>query len=129
LAHQAGKSEIAVETNRKAIDAIHPSRRITVIWARRFRAQGKLVRRPRAIGQALLLKPDYTEAHYQFRECASGAGQAGCGGRALPQGSVIASRELCRCAQNLGVALQDQGKLDAAIESYRKALLLQAGLY
>ena len=59
----------------------------------------------------------------QPRHRPAGSREAGRGHRLLPQGHRTRP-EVCHAHNNLGVALQDQGKLDEAIACYRKAIEL-----
>ena len=123
IAHQAGKSEIAVELISKAI-GVSASSQMFFNLGIALRAQGKLDAAIDCYRKALVLKPDYAEAHSNL-------------GVALQeQGKLEDAVDSCRRAlslkpdfanahYNLGLALQDQGKLDEAVESYRKALALK----
>ena len=128
IAHQVGKTELAVEFIDKAI-AANPS--ISIYYNNLGRALHDAGRFDDAVSsyrKALVLKPDFAEAHSnlgavlrdqgKFDEAVANYRQA-----------LSLNPDLAVTHGNLGNALKEQGKIDEAIASYHKALALKPDYY
>jgi predicted TPR repeat methyltransferase len=74
--------------------------------------------------QALVLKPDFTEAHYNLGTALKDQGKLDEAVACYRQ-ALVHKPALAEAHNNLGTALKDQGKLDEALACYREALVLK----
>jgi protein O-GlcNAc transferase len=92
-----------------------------------LRQQGKLIEAVDHFRTALLLKPDFPNAHHSLGNSLREQGKldeaVDCYHKALQLKPDVAG-----AYSNLGNALRDQGKLDEAVNCYRRALQLEPGL-
>ena len=90
--------------------------------------QGKLDEAVACYRRALELKPDLAEAHNNLGNASSRARETGRSGGLLSPGAGTEARPMPTAYNNLGNALYEQGKLDEAEASFRRALELQPDL-
>ncbi|KAB8333292.1 tetratricopeptide repeat protein [Scytonema tolypothrichoides VB-61278] len=89
-----------------------------------FEQQGNLDAAVESYQQALRVKPDYAEAHYNLGNALQKQGKLEAAIEAYQQTLKI-KPEISEAHNNLGTVLQKQGKLDAAVESYQQAISLK----
>lgn len=123
IAHQVGKSEIAVQLIAKAI-AQNPTSAMFYNLGLALQALGKLEPAVENFQKALALKPDYAEAHYSLGRCYQVQAKLS---EALGsyQKAILYRPDYVAAYNNLGNVFKGLGKLDEAIECYRKLLALK----
>ena len=86
-------------------------------------AQGKLEEAITAHNKALLIKPDFAEAHNNIGAAFQSQGKFEEASAAYNKALLI-KPDYARAHYNLGITLQELGRLDEAVASYRKAIAL-----
>ena len=86
-------------------------------------AQGKLEEAIAAHNKALLIKPDFAEAHNNIGAAFQSQGKFEEASAAYNKALLI-KPDYARAHYNLGITLQELGRLEEAVESYRKAIAL-----
>ena len=86
-------------------------------------AQGKLEEAIAAHNTALLIKPDFAEAHNNIGAAFQSQGKFEEASAAYNKALLI-KPDYARAHYNLGITLQELGRLDEAVASYRKAIAL-----
>ena len=84
-------------------------------------AQGKLAEAIAAHNKALLIKPDFAEAHNNIGAAFQSQGKFEEASAAYNKALLI-KPDYARAHYNLGIALQELGRLEEAIASYRQAI-------
>ncbi len=87
-------------------------------------AQGKLEEAVAAFNNALLIKPDYAEAHHNMGVVFQTQGKPDEAVAACNKALLI-KPDYAEAHNNIGNALRDQDKLEEAIAAYHKALLIK----
>jgi len=86
-------------------------------------AQGKLEEAIAAHNKALLIKPDFAEAHNNIGAAFQSQGKFEEASAAYNKALLI-KPDYARAHYNLGITLQELGRLEEAVASYRKAIVL-----
>ena len=86
-------------------------------------AQGKLEEAITAHNKALLIKPDFAEAHNNIGAAFQSQGKFEEASAAYNKALLI-KPDYARAHYNLGITLQELGRLEEAVASYRKAIAL-----
>jgi len=86
-------------------------------------AQGKLEEAIAAHNKALLIKPDFAEAHNNIGAAFQSQGKFEEASAAYNKALLI-KPDYARAHYNLGITLQELGRLEEAVASYRKAIAL-----
>ncbi len=86
-------------------------------------AQGKLEEAIAAHNKALLIKPDFAEAHNNIGAAFQSQGKFEEASAAYNKALLI-KPDYARAHYNLGITLQELGRLEDAVASYRKAIAL-----
>ena len=86
---------------------------------------GKLDQAVLAFKKALLIKPDYAEAHYNMGNALKDQGKLEEALEAYKKALSIKS-DYVEAYLNIGNALKDQGKLEEALEAFNKALSIKS---
>ena len=124
LAHQVGRSDVAVEMLLAAIvlapgvPALHSN------LGEAYRKLGRFAEAAAALRRAVILKPDFPEAHYNLGCTLTDEGrldEAICAYRE----AIRLKPELAEAHSNLGNALRDKGSPDEAIAACRRAIALR----
>ena len=87
-------------------------------------AQGKFKEAVAAFNKALLIKPDYADAHYNMGVVFQTQGKPDEAVTACNKALLI-KPDYAEAYNNIGVALKAQGKADEAIAAFNKALLIK----
>ncbi|MCH2343066.1 MAG: tetratricopeptide repeat protein [Pseudomonadales bacterium] len=87
-------------------------------------AQGKLEEAIAAHNKALLIKPDFAEAHNNIGAAFQSQGKFEEASAAYNKALLI-KPDYARAHYNLGITLQELGRLEEAVASYRKAIALK----
>ena len=89
-----------------------------------FNVQGKLEEAIAAYNEALLVKPDYVDAHNNIGAALAGQGNPEEAVAAFNKALLI-KPDYAEAHYNIGTTLAGQGKLEEAIVAYNKALLIK----
>ncbi len=123
IAYHQGKNESAVELISKAI-SVNPSRSMYYNLGNALKAQGNLDEAAESYRKALLLQPDYAEAHVNLGNVLQAQGKLD---EAVEhyRKALALKPGLAETHYNLGSALQAQGRLDETNDYFRRALALR----
>ncbi len=124
LAHQVGKSGIAVELIGKALRLRPDSVEAHNNLANALLAQGKLDEAVTSYRRAISFKPDYAEAHYNLGVVLYAQGKLD-EAIASYRRAITIKPDYAEAHYNLGLALKNRGKLNEAITSYRQAIFVR----
>jgi len=89
-----------------------------------YKALGQLDTAVKRYEQALAIKPDYAEAHYNLGVTLKELGQLDTAIKHYKQALTI-NPDYAEAYNNLGVTLQELGQLDAAVKRYEQALAIK----
>jgi len=124
LAHQTGRSDIAIDLIGKAIalNGRLPDCHYNIGAV--FQALGRLEEAATHYSKAVTLKGDFAEAHYQL---ANVLAQQGKFGEAVTnyQRALALNRNYVEALTNLGNVLAEQGRREEAVARWRQALALR----
>jgi tetratricopeptide (TPR) repeat protein len=125
IAHQDGRSEVAVDLIRKAIGinknaASYHSNLGTIL-----QAQGKLEEAAASFERAVALNPSLAEAYINFGNVLQALGKLD-QAVACQEQALALKPDCAEACNNLGNALQNQGKVDDAVPWHERALALKA---
>ena len=123
IAHQAGKIANAVDLISRAI-SINPSGPMYYNLGVALQACGEMDAAVESYRQALVLTPDYAEAHGNLGAVLQGQGMYDAAAEHLRRATCLRPED-AGAHSNLGVVLQTQGHLDAALESFHRALAIK----
>jgi protein O-GlcNAc transferase len=89
-----------------------------------YKALGQLDAAVKSYEQALSIKPDYVEAHYNLGVTLNDIGQMKAAAKSYEQVLSI-KPDYADAHYNLGVTLQELGQMEAAVKSYEQALAIK----
>jgi tetratricopeptide (TPR) repeat protein len=124
VAHQTGQNDLAVELIDKAIKINGQNAAYFSNLGNALR--GKLDEMIAAYRQAILIKPDYADAHSNLGNALREQGKLEEAEAAYRQ-AIWIKPDLAEAHSNLGTVLFDQGKLDEAEAAYRQAIRIKPG--
>ena len=126
LAHQAGKSDVAVDFITKAL-VLKPNYPEALLnLGNAFKKLGRLDEAVARYGKALTLKPDNAEAHINLGNTLKELGRLDEAVAGYHKALTLRP-DYAEAHSNLGNTLEELGRLDEAVASYHKAIGLKPG--
>jgi len=124
IAHQVGKSDIAVDLISKAL-AIKPDNPLALLnLGNAQKSLGKLSEAVDSYRKALSIKPDYVEGHNNLGVALKELGQLNAAVESYRK-AIALKPDYAEAHNNLGNALKIMGMVKEAEESYHKAITLK----